>query len=532
MNKETYFFDKTKEDRLREFQNILCLTEKPIPASEIKNEWVFFLQEVIEPTGWNAVWYVSREECEELAIHFPTVFLVAVENVDFKNLSARVEIIAVKEEAVIAKKHMAGLRQLYPTITQDEMIAMNLERTVDYLEQFRFFFDYVWMPWDEDSNEQDWPSSHLESRLDMYYDLVADGLRSTAVYVRALLQEGKDVHRRIRSLEESLGEDGAAEEEADQDHGRVQALVELHLRQEQTKGEVERLESPVLRTFIIKKQQKQIHAGEVLCVCEVATADEIVGQIAVVKSLIKPSTPIKMLPSLQEALNHVTCGQQIFLFPGIHHIKSDNVEAALIKGLGGRGATTLASLSSSSCLLRALSREVSLEGLTLDAGAVQMALAVSAGSLRLRDCRVVGAGPDGSGEGVVVLEGGCLRASLCEFVSFGTAISARAGATVCLEACSISDCHVGILMSENANVMLEKTSVGGCKDCGIKIETTKLNEGATSQYGTQSLLESFSTVKLEECVISDCTRGDVQLYQQPPCMLYDSLDSGCSFTEL
>ncbi|KAJ8888711.1 hypothetical protein PR048_008203 [Dryococelus australis] len=269
-----------------------------------------------------------------------------------------------------------------------------------------------------------------------------------AAYVKTLLQEGKEVHQKIRSLEKVIDDERQEEEAETVDQSRVQALMELHVRQEQIKGEVEWLESPVLRTLIVKKQQKEMCADEILCVCGAATADEIIAQLTTVKSKIKPTAVIKMLSSLQEALSHSTRGQQIFVFPGIHCIKKSNkVEAGHIKGLGGHRVTTVTSPCSGSCLLQVWSREVTLEDLTLDASAVQMALAVSTGVLKLHNCRVISSVRSSCTEGIVVLEGGRLQAIQCKFISFGTAISAKAGADVILESCSISDSHVGILVS-------------------------------------------------------------------------------------
>jgi len=48
---ETYEFEKCLLARLRESRDILCCKDEPIPASQVKSEWAYFIELQIEPTG-------------------------------------------------------------------------------------------------------------------------------------------------------------------------------------------------------------------------------------------------------------------------------------------------------------------------------------------------------------------------------------------------------------------------------------------------------------------------------------------------
>lgn len=48
---EVYEFEKTLLTRFDELIDILQWNNEPIPASEIKSQWAYFIELCIEPTG-------------------------------------------------------------------------------------------------------------------------------------------------------------------------------------------------------------------------------------------------------------------------------------------------------------------------------------------------------------------------------------------------------------------------------------------------------------------------------------------------
>lgn len=73
-----YVFTKTFEQRLEEFKDVLCSRDSPIPACDVADEWSYSLEAFIEPTGWQALWKISRQICDELNIVFPKYVFVKV----------------------------------------------------------------------------------------------------------------------------------------------------------------------------------------------------------------------------------------------------------------------------------------------------------------------------------------------------------------------------------------------------------------------------------------------------------------------
>jgi hypothetical protein len=70
-------FEKSFQQRRSEYLDILG-ARGHIPVSGIQNEWYYYIENVLEPAGWKAVWKVSRQKCEEFVIQFPTLIVVMV----------------------------------------------------------------------------------------------------------------------------------------------------------------------------------------------------------------------------------------------------------------------------------------------------------------------------------------------------------------------------------------------------------------------------------------------------------------------
>jgi hypothetical protein len=72
--------------------------------------------------------------------------------------------------------------------------------------------------------------------------------------------------------------------------------------------------------------------------------------------------------------------------------------------------------------------------------------------------------------GILVLKGGYLEAQSCEFRNFGIGLVLNHAVQASLADCSIASCNIAIKMSEDASILLQKYSVLGCTEYGIKIE--------------------------------------------------------------
>ncbi|XP_046996904.1 uncharacterized protein LOC124612645 isoform X2 [Schistocerca americana] len=159
-------FEKTAEDRRLEYINILCNDPGPVSSSQIEHEWHYYIEAVLEPTGWQAVWKLSLRECDDLHVPFPMAAFVVVENVEFDSFSATVNVLKMPANINIPEKLSTSLLQLYPTLSQVNDI-LYVEQTAKCLDQLRFFYNHLWFPWDTEDNSQNWIDAHLNERLNL-----------------------------------------------------------------------------------------------------------------------------------------------------------------------------------------------------------------------------------------------------------------------------------------------------------------------------------------------------------------------------
>lgn len=142
--------------------------------------------------GWNAIWRINRATCESFDIKYPTVVFGMVNNVDFDEMQAEFSLIAVQDENIhLQEEHTVPLEDLWPTL-QQENTELNTERTAEYLDEYRFFYRNVWMPWDDECDgDYDWCEKHLESRIRFCFDLKRNMSRPMADHIRKLLAEAR-----------------------------------------------------------------------------------------------------------------------------------------------------------------------------------------------------------------------------------------------------------------------------------------------------------------------------------------------------
>nr|CAD7442495.1 unnamed protein product [Timema bartmani] len=605
--------------RLIEFKEILSGRGERLPSSHVKNEWRYNLEETMELAGWNALWKISRQECQELSISFPTFVMVTVSNVDFINFTGEVHIVAIQDNIDLPETHIVPLLHLFPTVQQDSNM-INVENTANCLDQFRFFYEHVWMPWDADDDEnEDWISNHLETRIGLIIDIKNGAVPPEMVsHIRSLIQEGKALKQKIDIWQELLDE----EEDSPGDianEDRTCLIMESHLRLDQITAELKILENPDLRNLMVRKKQQETKSvdpnecGEVCFVWQGGTVDDLIDVLTTVKTLIQPSACVKQLhpsithlspsgldplseglilpsedvvilyylagikvpssssavhttgiqrallpsarlrhiiydciqetpsfhvtqyvinrarsqryltsPSLEDTLGRSVReeAKTIFLCAGTHEVQRTVLfeRGLVLRGISNFEKTVLMTKSNCAALLDNCVGELTLEHVTLDCRLVQLAIMVRV-NVRLRGCRVVDPSGFRWSQGIVVIEGASFEATDCEFFSLGTAVVVHSGANAILSACNIRSCLVGVLCGGGINQRLY--SLGQCQGvCKNDLYVSCLQCGVV-----------WREVSISDCILLGNVKGDVQLVQQLN-LLYDSIDSGCSFTEV
>lgn len=81
----------------------------------------------------------------------------------------------------------------------------------------RFFYRNVWMPWNNDNDEDlDWAEKRLESRIKFCFDLKRNMSRPMADHIRVLLAEARYIQSRRELIEVEMSDD---EEEMNESMG-------------------------------------------------------------------------------------------------------------------------------------------------------------------------------------------------------------------------------------------------------------------------------------------------------------------------
>lgn len=399
-------FDKSYQQRFQEYMDVLSGYEI-LAANQVKKEWGFYLEMVIDPNGWQAVWKIPRITCEKYKILYPTIVLVYVDNIDFRDLSAFVKILAVQDDIHLTESHIVPLTQLWPTKYQDDTVGLNLQATGNGIDMLHFFYNHLWRPWDIDDDENiDWLSKHLEIRLRLYYDIKMGAIpRGTAEHLRSLLTEAKSLQNKREQLEEDLSD----QEDIDIDYSpndnkanvneSVQTLMNLHIRMTQIKSEVEILENPVLRAVLLRQKETEVGESQQdeiqqkwLIFKSGSSVDEYISFLSDVKDVYPPETTFKSSTTLQNALENAMPKDSIIIFPGQHNVRSvcGLEEGGTIKSLEKNNTRTELISSNENIMLDFSGENVLLENLTINSNLSQCGILVRKGHVKLQNCSLIG----------------------------------------------------------------------------------------------------------------------------------------------
>ncbi|XP_034942237.1 protein nessun dorma [Chelonus insularis] len=529
---EVYTFDKSLQERLVEFTAILSGQGTIVPASQIKSEWSYHVELVIEPVGWQALWKIPRLTCQDLEIHYPTIVVVQAEQVDFVELSALVKIVAVQDEIHLPEKYDVPLIELYPTKNQTNDV-LDMVGTSNCIDQLRFFYNHLWMPWDfDDDDNTDWVTLHLEPRLRLFFEIKRNMVnKETADIIRTLVREGKNIHARISRLEADIS-DKEEEEETKclVDEGKTCQLMKLHLRLQQIKTEMEVLENPDMRKMLqrnpgsinpsidAKRRESRGRKSEAYFVWHGSSLENTIECLNKVQSFLSKDIFIKTAGHMQEALDASEAGDNIIIGEGEHQIKGAGglEDGGIIRGICDYKKTILCAKDNISApsLLDFSGEQVLLENVTVDLGELQAGILVRKGLVKLNKCQILASNQSVIKLGIVVLSGSKLIAENTTFIGLGTAIVVHVSGEAVLKDCKFGACTEGMEIQEGAQVHASNCFVSDCKEYGIRFETQKYLSSSEGKVGGVELLENISEISLEGCTFKNNKKGDITFKPQ------------------
>ncbi|XP_043937593.1 SHC SH2 domain-binding protein 1 [Protopterus annectens] len=214
-------------------------------TSEVREFIAEYLENVLEPNGWQAIW---RTDVFEV--------LVEVTDVTCSSLKAVVRVVepflceskvcAFTVEAMNslleAKDYLVPLQELFVVFEE----SGEFDQTAMAVEHVRFFYQNIWRCWDEeDEDDFDYFVRSVEPRLRLYYDIVEDRVPSgLVVEYHGVLLQCENKYKEFLSLRNSI-----AESDLDTESGNVSMVEGLKLYEEieSLKRKLRLIENPLLR---------------------------------------------------------------------------------------------------------------------------------------------------------------------------------------------------------------------------------------------------------------------------------------------
>ncbi|NWZ80511.1 SHCBP protein, partial [Poecile atricapillus] len=229
-------------ERFRAYQDYILADCK---ASEVKRFIAEYLEKVLEPSGWQAIW---RTDVFEV--------LVGVVDVNFPALKAVVQLsepflcesqdssftLECMQELLELKEHQILLQELW--VVYDE--SGEFDQTALAIEHVRFFYQCIWRTWDEEEEDEfDYFVRCVEPRLRLHYDILEHRVPSGLVAdYQNLLSQCEELYEKFLNVRNSISSNDSDSEA--ENVSMVEGL-KLYDKVEHLKQKLKLIENPLLR---------------------------------------------------------------------------------------------------------------------------------------------------------------------------------------------------------------------------------------------------------------------------------------------
>ncbi|CAO1385391.1 unnamed protein product [Diamesa serratosioi] len=507
-----YSYDKSFLLRLEEFELVLG---EETSSSAIRKKFIEFIEMAIEPAGYQAVWKLSKSACEDFGVMFPTEVFGQVDQVLFDELKCVFSVWSVHDDNIhLPESNVVPLEDIFPTKAQENN-ALNVDITADCIDRLRFFYNYIWMPWDEES-EQDynWTTKCLIPRMKLYFDLknksIGKGLSS---HIRSLILEAKYIHKRRENLETSMEEE-SDDFDISKDKGTGKSLLELHLRLNRIKHEIEILVNPEMREiyenlmFPHRLEDCEAEKRKIFAIAKSGMLSEQEVFISQLKLKI-PCSEAKVLwtSSLHEAISNASNASEIYIPSGKHSMKfleylNDNL---LFSGMTAFNKDQIVSLNESeyavisatenASLLFASDGDLRIENLIINCENVKNGFLIRNGKVTIKNCLIIGNNESSVTEGISIYGTAEVLIENSVVCCFATGITATDQSRLTIKNTLIRKCNNGInIFTDTAMVTMDKSSIVDCLEFGILKYSAMLSDNEKKN----KVLDSNKTMEMEE----------------------------------
>lgn len=431
---EVFKFNKTVLQRYDDCCLALKFTDDIISSSKIHIAWQYYLEILLEPAGWQALWKVcvcviqkelvlkheislqlSRVFCEELQIRYPTVVFGTVHQVCFQECKAEFKVEAVQDEDVnlVLETHFVNLEDLWPVKNQENG-ALNIEKTAEAIDNYRFFVNNIWMPWDAENDDEqiDFIDTHFLIRAQLYCDMVNKKIsRFSVAKLKLLTNEAREIELKRRELEVDIVSDDEEEEAGNtstvESRKQKKELIKLNIRMNQIKTEFEILENPKMREVFEEERNeaRELIKTHHVIVTKPGNIKDQTDYLNTIKTILGKDENVYLQTSLQEALMNSDPSDTIFVAHTLHKIKfpaplGDNGQ---IRAIPDNKLKAIIQSRDEEQFLFVCEGDFKFENLTLDCRNVEVGIVVkNRATVTLKNCHIIGSKNASTHQGILV----------------------------------------------------------------------------------------------------------------------------------
>lgn len=519
---------KNFQTRLDEITEILELESET--TINIRSTWAYFLELCMEPTGWQAEWRIPRVTCEKLKVNYPTIVLGIIESVIFNELKCTFRIIGVEEDELdLADIYKVSIEDLWVTKSQLNN-ELNWEKTAECIDKFRFFYNNIWMPWDDDNESgTEWAEKHLFLRLKFAFDLNSKKIDSRmSSHIRLLLEEARYIFHKKEYIELNLNEN-----ESDHDHhGNIEKrdknfghdLLKIHLRMSAIKDEISIILNPKMRNMyndILFKSVKGLkeNTNNLLVLKSDCKLEQQIQLLEDVKKLTQPSIIFKFCSTLDEALKIANRSDKIYLPPGEHAIKfyEKLCNNGSLECIDSNSNATIKSKQNEIILFK-FDGNYKISNVTFDCSNVSMGLTIRNSSVILEKCKFINTSKSINKQAITLQDNATVILKNTKIENFLVGILLKKNSTVQItESSSIIKCTNGIETEDGCKIYLDNCEISQSKYFAILIKTLT-NSTQTEKmkiYNKTENIKNYGDVThVKNLVFKENLKGNIAILNQ------------------
>uniref|UniRef100_A0A3P8RIK7 SHC SH2-domain binding protein 1 n=1 Tax=Amphiprion percula TaxID=161767 RepID=A0A3P8RIK7_AMPPE len=499
-------------ERFKAYQDYMLGDCKP---SEVKTFTVDYLEKVLEPCDWLALW--STDVFDVLVEVRPTVTHIS-------DLKACVRLVLplqcetkgceLTEDAMKslleATQHKVPLQQLQ--VVYEE--SGDFDQTALALEHLRFFYKHIWRQWDEEDEDDDFDYfvRCVEPRLRLYYDMLEDRVPAGLIAeYQSLLEKCSQCFQQFSVLRSSLSTDSDSE----LDNVSMVEGLKLCDQVETFKRKLHIIENPLLRYVLAYKgnarqqcvQSRGPRESGVKVVHVVTASCSSIQLQSLLSARLMPlcsseDAEIQFHREPVSAVDSCHQGDVVIVLPGIYSVnRSISIpDSITVEGFGFPDEVVIEKKTKGDSFVESTGADVRLSNIKfIQHDAIEGILCVRQGTLNMENCVL-----QCETTGVIVRTSARLTMNMCDlYGSKGAGVEIYPGSVCSLVGNGIHHCKDGILIKDFADeldvmpsITMENNVVHNNEGYGVilvKPNNAKQCSGSVAKMSTTSSSLATST---------------------------------------